>query len=85
VSLGTRLDFQGWAAGIVVSSHGGRNLDTVASGQPFVHGLAVNGAAGVEAGVGILRREMEMAMMLSGCATLAAVDRGTLAGACQRT
>jgi hypothetical protein len=26
-----------------------------------------------------------MAMMLSGCDTLAAVDRGILAGTCQRT
>ena len=116
------------AAGIMVSNHGGRNLDTalatidalpaivdkvggrvpvivdggirrgtdvlkalayganaVMIGRPYVHGLAVNGAAGVEAVVGILRREMEMAMMLSGCARLAAVDRGILAGTCQRT
>jgi 4-hydroxymandelate oxidase len=116
------------AAGIMVSNHGGRNLDTalatidalpaivdkvggripvivdggirrgtdvlkalaygasaVMIGRPFVHGLAVNGEAGVKAVVGILRRELEMAMMLSGCATLAAIDRGILAGACPRT
>ena len=122
------LGVKAGVAGIMVSNHGGRNLDTalatidalpaiidavggrvpvivdggirrgtdvlkalahgataVMIGRPFVHGLAVNGAAGVEAVVGILRREMEMAMMLSGCATLAAVDRGILAGACQRT
>ena len=42
-------------------------------------------AAGVEAVIGILKRELEMAMMLSGCATLASVDRTILAGACQRT
>ena len=122
------LGLKAGAAGIMVSNHGGRNLDTalatidalpaivdkvggripvivdggirrgtdvlkalaygasaVMIGRPFVHGLAVDGAAGVEAVVGILRRELEMAMMLSGCATLAAVDRGILAGACPRT
>ena len=122
------LGVKAGAAGIMVSNHGGRNLDTalatidalpaivdavdgrvpvlvdggirrgtdvlkalahgadaVMIGRPYVHGLAVNSAAGVEAVVGILRREMEMAMMLSGCATLAAVDRGILAGTCQRT
>ena len=122
------LGVKAGAAGIMVSNHGGRNLDTalatidalpaivdavdgrvpvivdggirrgtdvlkalahgataVMIGRPFVHGLAVNGAAGVEAVIGILRREMEMAMMLSGCDTLAAVDRGILAGTCQRT
>jgi 4-hydroxymandelate oxidase len=106
------------AAGIMVSNHGGRNLDSaiaaidalpaivdrvarrvpvivdggirrgtdvlkalayganaVMIGRPFVHGLAVNGAAGVESVVGILRRELEMAMSLSGCATLAKIDR----------
>jgi len=122
------LGVKAGAAGIMVSNHGGRNLDTalptidalpaiveavggrvpvivdggirrgtdvlkalafgataVMIGRPYVHGLAVNGAAGVEAVIGILRREMELAMMLSGCATLAAVDRGILAGTCQRT
>ena len=124
VELGIRAG----AAGIMVSNHGGRNLDTalatidalpaivdktrgrvpvildggirrgtdvlkalafganaVMIESPFVHGLAVDGAAGVEAVIGILKRELEMAMMLSGCATLASVDRTILAGACQRT
>ena len=116
------------AAGIMVSNHGGRNLDTAAAtidalpaivdkaagrvpvivdggvrrgtdvlkalavgadavmiGRPFVHGLAVNGAAGVQAVVGILRRELEMAMMLCGCATLASIDRAIIAPTNQRT
>jgi 4-hydroxymandelate oxidase len=116
------------AAGIMVSNHGGRNLDTalatvdalpaivdkvrgrvpvivdggirrgtdvlkalayganaVMIGRPYVHGLAVNGAEGVEAVIGILRRELEMAMMLSGCASLASIDRSILAGSCART
>ncbi len=122
------LGVKAGAAGIMVSNHGGRNLDTalatidalpaivdkvrgrvpvivdggirrgtdvlkalavgadaVMIGRPYVHGLAVNGAAGVEAVIGILRRETEMAMMLSGCPTLAAADRGILAGTCQRS
>jgi 4-hydroxymandelate oxidase len=122
------LGVKAGAAGIMVSNHGGRNLDTalatidalpaivdvvdgrvpvivdggirrgtdvlkalaygadaVMIGRSYVHGLAVDGAAGVEAVIGILRRELAMAMMLSGCATLAAVDRGILAGTCQRT
>ena len=115
------------AAGVMVSNHGGRNLDTalatidalppivdkvagripvivdggirrgtdvlkalangaaaVMIGRPYVHGLAVNGASGVEAVIGILRYELEMAMALSGCPTLASIDRGILAGACPR-
>ena len=122
------LGVKAGAAGIMVSNHGGRNLDpaiatidalpaivdkvggrvpvivdggirrgtdvlkalahganAVMIGRPFVHGLAVNGAAGVEAVVGILRGELEMAMTLSGCASLATIDRGILAGSCQRT
>ena len=115
------------AAGIMVSNHGGRNLDTalptidalpaivdkvagripvlvdggirrgtdvlkalanganaVMIGRPYVHGLAVNGAPGVEAVVGILRHELELAMALTGCSTIASIDRGILAGSCQR-
>lgn len=110
------------AAGIMVSNHGGRNLDTAIStiealpriadrvrgrvpvivdggirrgtdvlkalangadavmvGRPYVHGLAVAGAEGVTAVIGILRRELEMAMALTGKPTLASIDRSLLA------
>lgn len=111
------------AAGIMVSNHGGRNLDTALAtidalppivdkvagrvpvivdggirrgtdvlkalahgaaaimiGRPYVHGLAVGGASGVDAVIGILRHELELAMALCGCPTIAAIDRGILAG-----
>ena len=110
------------AAGIMVSNHGGRNLDTalatidalpkivdtvggrvpvivdggirrgtdvlkalgrgasaVMIGRPYVHGLAVNGAHGVEAVIGILRNEFEQAMQLTGCATIGTIDRSIFA------
>ena len=106
------------ADAIIVSNHGGRNLDTapatldalprvvdrvagripllvdggirrgtdvlkalaygadaVLIGRPYIHGLAVDGAAGVQAVIDILRRELELAMMLCGCASAADLDR----------
>lgn len=112
---------QSGVAGIMVSNHGGRNLDTapatidalprivdrvqgrvpvivdggirrgtdvlkalayganaVMIGRPFVHGLAVAGPAGVAAVVGILRHELELAMQLTGKATIKDVDRTLL-------
>lgn len=115
------LGIQAGAAGIMVSNHGGRNLDTtpatidalprivdkvrgrvpvvvdggirrgtdvlkalangataVMIGRPYVHGLAVNGAAGVAAVVGILRRELELAMALTGKPTIKSLDRSVL-------
>lgn len=103
-------------AGIVVSNHGGRTLDTVPAtidalpavvtaaagrvpvlmdggirrgtdifkaiaagadavmiGRPVIHGLAAAGAPGVAHVLKILRGELEMAMALAGCATLADV------------
>ena len=108
-------------AGISVSNHGGRTLDTAAAtidalpavvdkvagripvlldggvrrgtdvlkaiargasavmiGRPFLYGLGVAGADGVERVVTILRQELEMAMALTGRPSLAAIDRSVL-------
>lgn len=107
--------------GIIVSNHGGRNLDTlpatiaalpeVASavggripvlmdggvrrgtdiikalalgaaavliGRPYLYGLAVAGAEGVERSVRILVRELELALALCGRAAVDEVDEGVL-------
>jgi 4-hydroxymandelate oxidase len=104
-------------AGIIVSNHGGRALDSVPAtidalprvadvvagrfpvlmdggirrgvdvlkalglgatavliGRPYLYGLAVHGADGVQHVVNILRRELEFAMALTGRTSLAAVD-----------
>jgi 4-hydroxymandelate oxidase len=106
------------ASGIVVSNHGGRQLDgaiaTVAAlpaiadrvagrlpilldggvrrgtdvlkalaygaravliGRPYLWGLAAAGEAGVSQVLGLFRDELELAMALAGCRTLAEVDR----------
>lgn len=106
------------ADGLIVSNHGGRNLDTapatidalpevvaavagripvlmdggirrgtdvlkalgtgaaaVLVGRPYIHGLAVGGSVGVARVITILRRELEMAMALTGKTSLAAIDR----------
>ena len=108
-------------AGIVVSNHGGRNLDTVPAtidalpavvdkvagripvlvdggirrgtdvlkalalgatavqiGRPYLYGLGIGGADGVTRVVQILRREFELAMMLTGRPTIASIDRSVL-------
>ncbi len=107
--------------GIVVSNHGGRQLDTavpsiealseivdavggncevyldggirrgtdilkalalgaraVLIGRPALWGLAANGADGVHHVLELLRRELSLAMALSGRATLASIDRSLL-------
>ena len=104
-------------SGLIVSNHGGRNMDTVPAtidalpavcarvagrvpvlvdggirrgtdvlkaialgasavliGRPYVYGLAVGGVDGVAHVVRILRRELEMAMALSGRTSIAAID-----------
>ncbi|CAN5297840.1 alpha-hydroxy acid oxidase [soil metagenome] len=108
-------------AGIVVSNHGGRTLDTLPAtidalpriadavagrlpiivdggirrgtdvlkalalgaravmvGRPCVYGLAVGGPAGVAHVLSLLRAEFEVAMALTGCATVAEVDRSVI-------
>ena len=105
-------------AGVIVSNHGGRNLDTtpatiealpavaeavrgrvpilldggvrrgtdvvkalalgaraVLIGRPYVWGLAVDGAAGVQRVIGILRDELEAAMALCGAPSLDRISR----------
>jgi L-lactate dehydrogenase (cytochrome) len=106
---------------LVVSNHGGRQLDSAAStiavlpevvaavagrtevlfdggvqsgmdvlkalacgaracliGKAFLYGLAADGEAGVLQAFGILRRELEVSMALTGCADLTQVSAGIL-------
>jgi 4-hydroxymandelate oxidase len=106
------------AAGVVVSNHGGRQLDAspatievlprvvdavagrgevlidggvrrgadiikalaygaraVLVGRPVLWGLAARGREGVVTALGILRRELDLAMALCGCANTAAITR----------
>jgi len=108
-------------SGIMVSNHGGRNLDTapasisalplvvdkvagripvivdggvrrgtdvlkalalgasaVGIGRPYLYGLGVGGAQGVTRVVEILRKEFELAMMLTGRPDIAAIDRSAI-------
>lgn len=109
------------AAGIIVSNHGGRALDTLPAmldalpaiaaevagrvpvladggirrgtdvfktlalgadavlvGRPVLHGLAVAGATGAAHVLNMLRAELEVAMVLTGCATLSEIDASRL-------
>jgi 4-hydroxymandelate oxidase len=50
-------------------------------GRPVLHGLAVAGGQGVGHVLRLLRDELEAAMALTGCATLADIHRGLLAPA----
>ena len=115
------LAIQRGASGILVSNHGGRNLDTVPAtidalpevvervagripvlvdggirrgtdilkalalganavliGRPYCFGLSVGGSDGVRRVDDILRQELEMAMMFTGCASIDAVDASVL-------
>lgn len=109
------------AQGIIVSNHGGRNLDTVPAtidalpqvvarvngrvpvlvdggirrgtdvlkalalgakavliGRPYCYGLGVAGSDGVCRVVNILRQELEMAMMFTGCSSIRDIDASVL-------
>jgi 4-hydroxymandelate oxidase len=117
-----RLAVEHGAAGIIVSNHGGRQLDGVLAtiealpevveavagrcevyldggvrrgvdvlkalalgargvfvGRPVLWGLAVDGAAGVERVLTLLRDELELAMALAGRPTVASIDRSLVA------
>ncbi len=108
-------------AGIMVSNHGGRNLDTVPAtidalpqvadkvagrvpvfvdggirrgtdvlkalafgasavliGRPYIYGLGAAGEAGVTKVLNILQREFQMAMVLTGRTSIAAIDRSVI-------
>jgi 4-hydroxymandelate oxidase len=47
-------------------------------GRPYVYALAVAGALGVAHVLHLLRAELEVAMTLTGCATLDQIDRSVL-------
>jgi len=109
------------AAGVIVSNHGARNLDTVVAtadvlprivetvdgrvpvlvdggirrgtdvlkalalgaaavllGRPYLYALAAAGQEGVACAVTILRRELEMAMALTGRTSISEIDRSVL-------
>ena len=109
------------ADGVIISNHGGRNLDTLPStidalprvveavagripvmldsgirrgtdvltalalgakavfiGRPYIYGLAVGGAKGVERVISILRDELERAMALTGRRSIAEIDGSVL-------
>ncbi|HEY7405873.1 MAG TPA: alpha-hydroxy acid oxidase [Candidatus Angelobacter sp.] len=109
------------ADGVIVSNHGGRNLDLVPAtidalprvveavagripvlldsgirrgtdvlmalalgakavllGRPYIYGLALGGAQGVERAVSILRSEFERAMALTGRRTIQEIDETVL-------
>jgi 4-hydroxymandelate oxidase len=55
-----------------------RGATAVLIGRPYLYGLAVNGSAGVQHIVEILRRELEGAMALTGRTTIAQIDRTVL-------
>ena len=52
--------------------------NAVQIGRPYLYGLGVGGAEGVTRVVQILRKEFELAMMLTGRPTLASIDKSVL-------
>jgi 4-hydroxymandelate oxidase len=112
---------QAGVSGLIVSNHGGRQLDTVPAtidalpliservagripvlvdggvrrgtdvvkalalgasavliGRPYLYGLALGGADGVNRVIEILRTELEVAMALTGRPSIASIDRSTI-------
>lgn len=55
-----------------------RGATAVAIGRPYVYGLAVAGGLGVAHVLHLLRTELEVAMALTGCATLADITSDVL-------
>jgi len=47
-------------------------------GRPILWGLAANGTEGVSHVLELLRTELELAMALAGCPTLASIDRSVV-------
>jgi len=113
-----KLAVEHGVAGIIVSNHGGRQLDGVPAtieilpevveavggqleilvdggvqrgtdvlkalaigaqavliGRPYIWGLALNGEAGVKRVLSMLKEELELAMALAGCPTIADIGR----------
>ena len=52
--------------------------NAVLIGRPYLYALSVNGADGVAAAIGMLRREFQMAMALTGRTTVSQIDRSVL-------
>jgi 4-hydroxymandelate oxidase len=118
-----RRAIESGASGVVVSNHGGRQLDAspatidvlarvvdavagrgevlidggvrrgtdvikaialgaraVLVGRPVLWGLAAGGRAGVAAALGVLRRELDLAMALCGCPDVASITRDLVTG-----
>lgn len=116
------------AAGLIVSNHGGRQLDTVPAtiealpaiadavgdrleviidggirrgtdvlkaiasgasavgiGRPIIWGLAVDGEPGVKEVLKILRKELELAMRLCGCSSIADITKDVLISGDKKT
>ncbi|KAK9993888.1 hypothetical protein SO802_023591 [Lithocarpus litseifolius] len=70
-------------AGIVVSNHGGRQLDYAPAtitvleeiGRPVIYGLAAKGEYGVRQVIQMLKDELELTMALSGCPSVKDITR----------
>jgi 4-hydroxymandelate oxidase len=56
----------------------GSGAAAVLIGRPYLYGMAVDGAAGIARVVQILRRELELAMAMTGRRSLAEIDRSVL-------